>query len=92
MIRVFLVVIVHFVSDYTHLTQCPKLLVQINPDSIENQATSMITGILQLTFRLHNNEEGFTRSCNHTCSKLIQTWLRFGKIIRRSFSIMLEVY
>ncbi|MBN3495923.1 transposase, partial [Vibrio neptunius] len=30
MIRVFLVVIVHLVSDCTHLTQCPKLMVRIN--------------------------------------------------------------
>ncbi|EGR3239898.1 hypothetical protein DC909_24725 [Vibrio parahaemolyticus] len=29
MIRVFLVLIVHLVSDCTHLTQCPKLLVRI---------------------------------------------------------------
>ncbi|CAH8194419.1 hypothetical protein VAE130_570272 [Vibrio aestuarianus] len=30
LIRVFLVVIVHLVSDCTHLTQCPKLLVRIS--------------------------------------------------------------
>ncbi|TKF54481.1 hypothetical protein FCV60_09190 [Vibrio sp. F13] len=30
MIRVFLVVIVHLVSDCTHLTQCPKLLVRFS--------------------------------------------------------------
>ncbi|MFB9141655.1 hypothetical protein ACFFUO_02250, partial [Vibrio artabrorum] len=29
LIRIFLVVIVHLVSDCTHLTQCPKLLVRI---------------------------------------------------------------
>ncbi|MBY7882656.1 hypothetical protein KW425_02980, partial [Vibrio fluvialis] len=30
LILVFLVVIVHLVSDCTHLTRCPKLLVRIN--------------------------------------------------------------
>ncbi|MBL4307363.1 hypothetical protein H8F05_20540 [Vibrio fluvialis] len=33
MILVFLVVIVHLVSDCTHLTRCPKLLVRINEAS-----------------------------------------------------------
>ncbi|MBY8216670.1 hypothetical protein KW517_22135, partial [Vibrio fluvialis] len=32
LILVFLVVIVHLVSDCTHLTRCPKLLVRITLD------------------------------------------------------------
>lgn len=37
LIRVFLVVIVHFVSDCIHLTQCPKLLGQITHPSATKQ-------------------------------------------------------
>lgn len=33
MIRVFLLVIIHLVSEYTHLTQCPRLLEQFGRDS-----------------------------------------------------------
>ncbi|MBN3493977.1 hypothetical protein, partial [Vibrio neptunius] len=35
-------------------------------------------------FWLHNNEGGLPRSCNPACSKSIQTWLRFGEIMRGS--------
>ncbi|WP_216603296.1 hypothetical protein, partial [Vibrio cyclitrophicus] len=41
-IRFFLLVMVHLISDCTHLTQCPKLLVRITPsltsrlDTLEN--------------------------------------------------------
>ena len=51
MIRVFLVVIVHLVSDCTHLTQCPKLMVRITlPDHVPN---GQATHVLRHTFASH---------------------------------------
>ncbi|MER1855930.1 hypothetical protein KC943_18290, partial [Proteus mirabilis] len=37
-------------------------------------------------FWLHNNKGRLTRGCNPAYSKSIQTWLRFGEIMRGSLS------
>ncbi len=45
-IRFFLLVMVHLISDCTHLTQCPKLLVRITLETtlrlIETDTVSML--------------------------------------------------
>ncbi|MFL7035462.1 lysozyme inhibitor LprI family protein [Vibrio lentus] len=53
MIRVFLVVIVHLVSDCTHLTQCPKLLVQISASVELETAQVELEQYLEASFE-HN--------------------------------------